>query len=170
MRMPSSTVRSTMPIPKPEQIAPTIPIFQPLPYDTTASGIVLPDERSHKQRHFAFCANPACRVNGQEFRFEIEHSLVPCPKCGANKPPYVGMLAKIHLSIPDPNGRFEGVGGLKYRIACDTKNSREVISTLTNHELATGDRSVCNCEDCLKVVFKKNIDEIGATIHLSKGE
>jgi hypothetical protein len=129
----------------------------PIQNDPNASGIVIPEERSHKQRNYAFCANPACAENGQEFRFEIEHTLSPCPKCGANKPPLIGMVAKVHLMISDRMGPFEGIGGLRYRIACDTKGTREGVSTVTNHELGTDDRSVCNCIDCLKQADRLNV-------------
>jgi hypothetical protein len=123
--------------------------IDPIPIDHSSSGIAIPSERSIKQRQYAYCANPQCAVGGKEFTFEVEHSYFCCPKCGANKPPLVGMLAKIHLMVQDRNGTFEGIGGLRYRIACDTAHQREHVSTLTNHEMGTADRTVCNCQDCL---------------------
>lgn len=128
--------------------------IKPLPMATSKSGVVIPTERSHKQRNYAFCANPACAETndaGQkvEFRFEIEDTLCPCPKCGANEAPIVGILAKTHLLLQDKAGHIRGAGGIRYRIACDRKNERHYISTASNHELATGERSVANCLDCL---------------------
>ena len=123
--------------------------IDPIEIERSSSGIAIPDERTIKQRNFAYCQNPACAEGGKEFTFEVEHSYFCCPKCGANKPPLVGMIAKIHLMIPDRLGEFEGIGGLRYRIACDTKNKRGHISTVKNHEMGTGDKSVCNCVDCM---------------------
>lgn len=126
----------------------------------TSHGIILPDERSSKQRNYAFCENHECReINkstGQmdRFHFEVEHSIFCCPKCGANKPPIVGMLAKVHLMVRDKLGEFEGAGGLRYRIACD--KGRGHISTLTNHEAGTDDLSVVTCEDCLEEARRLN--------------
>lgn len=135
--------------------------IEPLPHDSNTSGIVLPEERSTKQRHYAFCANPACRENGQEFRFEIDQTLVPCPKCGATQAPMVGMLCKTHLLIRDKSGPFAGSSGLRYRMACDPQRKRHHLSTITNHEAFTDDRSICNCEDCLIEANKVNADAIG---------
>lgn len=124
---------------------------RPLPMATSSSGIVIPNERTHKQKNYAFCCNPACAEEGQEFRFEIENTLSPCPKCGAYEAPMVGILAKVHLLVTDRNGPIKGQGGIRYRIACDHTGKRNYISTETNHELATGDRKTANCLDCLKV-------------------
>lgn len=129
--------------------------LEPIPIDHSSSGIAIPSERSIKQRQFAFCSNAQCAVGGKEFTFEVEHSYFCCPKCGANKPPLVGMLAKIHLMVQDRNGPFEGIGGIRYRIACDTGIEREHVSTLTNHEMGTGDKDCCNCVDCLAIAEKE---------------
>ncbi|AMV31330.1 hypothetical protein VN12_04380 [Pirellula sp. SH-Sr6A] len=134
-----------------QRVSEILASIKPLPNATTNSGIVIPNERTHKQPNFAFCANPKCAENGLEFRFQIEDTLMPCPKCGATHAPLVGMLAKTHLLVQDRMGHLVGSGGLRYRIACDTENKRHVISTPENHELATGDRRIANCLDCLKV-------------------
>lgn len=131
-------------------------MIEPIVHQHGSSGMVLPAERSIKQRNFAYCANPQCAENGREFHFEVEHDLFCCPKCGANRPPVVGMLAKIHLIVQDPRGQFEGVGGIRYRIACDTGKKRESVSTITNHEVGTGDITACNCVDCLAEAKKIN--------------
>jgi hypothetical protein len=148
--MPSDAERCT------NSTDPQVRMIKPVPFNPNASGVVIPDERSTKQKQFAFCANPECAENGEEFEWEIAHSLSPCPKCGACKPPMVGIKAKVHLMIRDRMGPFEGVGGLRYRIACDTQSKRHGISTLTNHEVGTDDRSVCNCIDCLIEANKIN--------------
>ena len=96
--------------------------------------------------------------HGQKFSlFEIEQTLLPCPKCGATRAPMVGMLAKTHLLLRDKKGNFEGASGLRYRIGCDPENKRTVISTTENHELATGDRQIANCIDCLAQADKHNV-------------
>lgn len=132
-----------------DPVAAILAAIKPLPMATSDAGIVIPDERTHKQRNFAFCANPECAENGMEFRFEIQQTLVPCPKCGACQAPMVGLLAKTHLLVRDPKGHIVGQGGLRYRIACDHDNKRHYISTIHNHELATADRPTANCLDCL---------------------
>ena len=170
MRMKSVTIhpvfRSAV-TPQTAQASAILAAMQPLPTKTT-NGIAIPEERTHKQRNYAFCANIECAENGQEFRFEIENTLMPCPKCGATKPPMVGMLAKTHLLVRDRKGHIEGYGGLRYRIACDTENKRHRISTLTNHELATGDRTICNCIDCLTEANRINAGSAGYSLE-SKG-
>lgn len=137
--------------------------IEPLPPEQKTSGIVLPDERSCKQKHYAFCANPDCRENGQEFRFQIEQTLVPCPKCGATDPPMVGMLCKTHLLIRDKSGPFAGASGLRYRMGCDPQRKRHHLSTITNHEAFTDDRTICNCEECLIEADRVNAEAISGT-------
>ena len=143
MRMRSVTIHPVFKsavTPQTAQASAILAAMQPLPTKTT-NGIAIPEERTHKQRNYAFCANIECAENGQEFRFEIENTLMPCPKCGATKPPMVGMLAKTHLLVRDRKGHIEGQGGVRYRIACDTENKRHRISTITNHARATGERT-----------------------------
>lgn len=155
--------------PRAEQLVAALASIKPLGHDTTASGIVLPETRSHKQRNFAYCNNPECAENGLEFRFEIDQTLVPCPKCGATKAPMVGMLTKTHLVIRDKKGKLEGASGLRYRIACDTENKRDFISTLHNHELGTGDRNTANCIDCLIEADRQNVGLVtGSQIQFAK--
>jgi hypothetical protein len=163
----SPTFRSTL-NPQTEKAAAILAAIQPLKTAPT-NGIAIPGERTHKQRNYAFCANPECAEDGQEFRFEIEHTLMPCPKCGATKPPFVGMLAKTHLLVRDRKGHIEGTGGLRYRIACDTQNKRHRISTITNHELATGERDICNCIDCLTEANRINAGSVAGYSLESEG-
>jgi len=132
-----------------DPVAAILAAIKPLPMATSDAGIVIPDERTTRQRNFAFCSNPECSEHGMEFRFEIQNDLVPCPKCGACQAPMVGILAKTHLLVRDPMGHIVGQGGLRYRIGCDVENKRHVISTIYNHELATSDRATANCLDCL---------------------
>jgi hypothetical protein len=122
-----------------------------------SNGVHIPAERSIKQRQFAYCTNPECRENGAEYHWEIKHDWTCCPKCGANQAPMVGILAKIHLMVRDKTGPLQGNGGLRYRLACDTKKNREGISTLTNYEVATDQKEVCNCQDCLIEAMKLNV-------------
>ena len=170
MRMKSVTIhpvfRSAV-TPQTAQASAILAAMQPLPTKTT-NGIAIPEERTHKQRNYAFCANIECAENGQEFRFEIENTLMPCPKCGATKPPMVGMLAKTHLLVRDRKGHIEGQGGLCFHDAAATENKRHRISTLTNHELATGDRTICNCIDCLTEANRINAGSAGYSLE-SKG-
>lgn len=160
MRVRSVTMkpvfRSTL-SPQSEEITRILAGIKPLPMATSDAGIVIPETRSHKQRNFAFCSNPECAENGLEFRFEIQDTLMPCPKCGACRAPMVGILAKTHYLVRDKLGHLEGASGLRYRIACDVENKRYSISTPENHELATGDRQTANCLDCLIEADKKNI-------------
>jgi hypothetical protein len=143
--------------------------IKPLPNQRTDAGIVIPETRSTKQRNFAYCSNPECAENGLEFRFEVEHTLVPCPKCGATKAPMVGMLAKVHLLVRDKRGPLEGASGLRYRVACDPSGKRATISTMHNHELATDDRGTANCLDCLIAADKANAEQFtGNPIHFVK--
>lgn len=170
MRMKSVTIHplfKSVATAQTAQASAVLAAMQPLPTKAT-NGIAIPEERTHKQRNYAFCANPECVEDGHEFRFEIENTLMPCPKCGATKPPMVGMLAKTHLLVRDRKGHIEGASGLRYRIACDTENKRHRISTLTNHELATGDRTICNCIDCLTEANRINAGSAGYALE-SKG-
>lgn len=154
--------RSTL-SPNAEKAAAILAAMSPVKPQAT-NGIAIPGERTHKQRNYAFCANPECAEDGQEFRFEVEHTLMPCPKCGATEAPFVGMLAKTHLLVRDKLGHIKGTGGLRYRIACDTENKRYSISTATNHELATGERNICNCIDCLTEANKINAGSTGYSL------
>ncbi len=174
MRLRSPSV-TTKPIfaskldPVNEQLAALLAKMKPIGHDSTASGIVLPETRSHKQRNFAYCNNPECAEAGLEFRFEIEQTLVPCPKCGATKAPMVGMLAKTHLLVRDRKGKLAGIGGLTYRLACDTENKRDSISSIHNHELGTGDRTIANCIDCLVQADRQNVGLVtGHTLQFAK--
>jgi hypothetical protein len=147
--------------PQSEEITRILAGIKPLPMATTDAGIVIPNSRCQKKRNFAYCSNPECAESRDgvryEFRFEIEDSLRPCPKCGACRAPMVGILAVTHYLIRDKSGHLEGASGLRYRIACDVENKRHEISTPENHELATGDRGTANCVECLIEADRANV-------------
>lgn len=128
------------------------------------SGIIIPDDRSIKQQSFGVCMNPQCREKStdERFTFVVDDDLFCCPKCGANKPPMVGLLAQVHFLIPDRNGPVEGVGGLRYRLACDDK--RAYLATATNQEAATGELAAVNCPGCLKVAGELKIKGTGKVL------
>lgn len=160
MRTRSVTMRSEFRselTPQSEAVTRLLKGMSSTPMNSSSGGIVIPNERTQKQRNYAFCSNPTCAEDGLEFRFEIEDSLRPCPKCGAYEAPLVGILAKTHLLVQDKKGNFKGQGGIRYRLACDPENKRFVISTVTNHELATSDRKTSNCLDCLAVTDPKTM-------------
>lgn len=117
--------------------------------------ISVPTDRTIKQPSKAFCRNPACREDGKEFRFNVEHADVSCPKCGADKNPFIGMLNMTHLLVPDAKGPVSGVGGVKYKIACD--ENRAYLATATNNESATDNPKVVNCEGCVAFAEKNKI-------------
>lgn len=125
------------------------------------SGIVIPGDRSIKQQSFGVCMNPACRnvSTDERFIFPVDDDHFACPKCGADKPPVAGLLAQIHLLIPDPKGVIEGAGGLRYRLACD--ENRAYLATATNQEAATGELAAANCPGCLAEAKKLKIKGAG---------
>ena len=112
------------------------------------TGIVMPQDRVVKQPAEGFCRNPECRERSdQEYRFRVEHDRFSCPKCGANSPPMVGVMVLTHLLVRHSEGHVLGSGGLRYRIACDSR--RAYLATVTNQEAATDDPGVVNCPGCL---------------------
>lgn len=134
------------------------------------SGIALPDDRTIAQPSIGFCRNPQCReVSNQEFTFAVEHGWFSCPKCGANKPPMVGLLTLTHLLTPDKQGPILGDSGIRYKIACATK--RAYLATATNQEAATDNPAFVNCLGCVEQIRKLNIKQpIGMAIGVeSKG-
>ncbi len=108
--------------------------------------ISVPSDHSLRQPARAFCRNPECVETGNKYIFEIKHDKPSCPKCGADRTPYVGLLILTHLLVRDKNGPIQGVGGLRYSIACDQK--RAYLSTLTNKEAATDNQDLFNCTLC----------------------
>lgn len=126
-----------------------------------SSQVVMPSDRTTKQLARGYCRNPKCRAkeDDQDFTFDIEHAHVTCPKCGANKPPMIGVFVLTHLLIPMEDGPMSGAGGLRYALACDEK--RAYLATVTNLEAASGDIQVVNCPQCIT-----NAERLG--IHKSK--
>ena len=113
------------------------------------TGIIIPGDRTTKQRARGYCMNPQCldASTDQQFEFDVEDDLFACPKCGANTSPMVGLLVLTHLLIPDPKGKIVGAGGIPYMLACD--DTRAYLATCTNQEAATGEPSAVNCPGCL---------------------
>lgn len=121
------------------------------------SGIVIPNDRSESHPIRGYCYNPKCLDSSDQERFEfnVENDLFCCPKCGACEGPMVGMLVLIHLLVQDKNGPVKGAGGIRYRLACDSK--RAYTATVTNLEAATGDIRAANCPQCLAAAEKEKL-------------
>lgn len=120
------------------------------------SGIVIPADRTSKQKVSGYCLNPQCKPNphtNDYFVFEVEHDRFACPKCGAFKPPYVGVQVLTHWLVRDPKGPIEGEGGLRWKLACD--HDRAYLATFSNLEAATAAVEVANCPGCLTYRSKK---------------
>jgi hypothetical protein len=116
------------------------------------AGIIIPGDRTSKQPARGYCTNPECRESNLDSRFEFDlpHDRLACPKCGADRQPLVGLLALVHLLVRDKAGPVRGVGGLRYKLACDEK--RAYLATVSNQEAATGDVRAANCPGCLRAV------------------
>lgn len=112
--------------------------------------ISVPSDHSINQPARAYCRNPECVESGDKFIFDIQHDGQACPKCGADRLPYVGLLILTHLIVRDPKGPIQGVGGLRYSIACDQK--RAWLATLTNKEAATDNKNLFNCRLCEEAI------------------
>lgn len=125
------------------------------------SGIVIPGDRSVKQQAWGVCMNIPCREKStdERFTFPLDHDHLACPKCGADKPPMVGLLSLIHFLVPDAKGPIEGMGGLRYRLACDSM--RAYLATHTNQEAATGELAAANCLGCLAEAEKLKLNRAG---------
>jgi hypothetical protein len=122
--------------------------------------ISVPHDRTTAQPVTGFCLNRECCSNADgepidRFTWEVTSGEIACPKCGANESPLVGLLTLVHMLLRDNNGPIKGVGGLRYRLACDAK--RRTLATTTNLEAATGDLRACNCTGCLAFCADKNI-------------
>lgn len=119
------------------------------------SGIIVPHDRVDKYAR-GYCYNPECIEPGVDrYEFKVEHDRFCCPKCGANKGPLVGLLVLTHWIARDPKGPIEGEGGLRYKLACDTK--RAYLATFTNMEAATPVLEIVNCPGCLKVAQEQRL-------------
>ena len=121
------------------------------------SVLIIPNDRSTKQRVRCICRNPECLESSDKphFEFTSEHAHITCPKCGANRSPMVAMLALVHFLHRERSGPIVGVGGLRYRLACEEK--RAYLATTTNQEAATGDFAHVNCPGCLKAAIDKKL-------------
>ena len=105
-------------------------------------------DRTTKQMARGFCRNPECQDKpGEQFEFDVEHDHFACPKCGADRPPMIGLLTLTHLLLRNEQGPILGTGGLRYALGCDSK--RAYLATHSNNEAATGDIEVANCPGCL---------------------
>lgn len=115
----------------------------------------VPPDRSTRNTCVGFCRNPKCRVDGNQFKFEVRHHHIVCPKCGANQEPMVGLITLIHFLVQVDGGPLRGQGGIPYALACDEK--RAYLATISNDEAATGDIDVANCPQCLENAAKLGI-------------
>jgi hypothetical protein len=112
-------------------------------------------DRTVKQPVTAFCRNPECANETGNFEFQVEHSGFACPKCGADREPYIGVQTLTHCLVQDKNGPIIGSGGRHYRIACDSK--RAYLATVSNQEAATDQPQIVNCPGCRQQVHKMGI-------------
>jgi hypothetical protein len=113
------------------------------------SGISIPHDRTTKQQVMGYCLNPDCKPNphtNDYFSFAVDHDRFACPRCGANKPPFVGVQVLTHWLVQDNKGPIEGEGGLRWKIACD--QDRAYLATFSNLEAATKAFEVANCPGC----------------------
>lgn len=110
--------------------------------------IVIPNDRTTKQRARGYCLNPQCFVSSEDSRFEfsVEHDRFCCPKCGANTAPLVGLLVLTHWLLPAADGPLVGHMGMRYRLACDSR--RAYMATRTNLEATTSELAQVTCEGC----------------------
>ena len=117
------------------------------------SGIFLPHDRSVKQPALGYCSRPECRnEDNTEFRFEVEHDHMACPKCGCDTYPTVGPLVLIHWIIPKEGGPITNGQGQTFALACSTK--RAYLATADNKEAATDQPQQVTCQGCLKAATK----------------
>lgn len=120
------------------------------------AGIEVPNDRTNKQRARGFCRNPECQEKkGELFTFDVENDGFDCPKCGADQPPMVGLFTLVHLLIRDPDGPIPGVGGIRYRSACEAH--RDYLATPTNDEAFSADPDGINCPGCIAEADKLNL-------------
>lgn len=115
----------------------------------------VPRDRTIKQPAEGFCRNPECAVDGQQYRFRVEHDHFACPKCGADTPPMVDVLVLTHFLHRHDRGPIRGKGGLRFVIACDDK--RAYLATATNKEAATDNIDLVSCPGCLENAAKLGI-------------
>lgn len=113
------------------------------------SGIQIPNDRTTKQRVRGYCLNAECSPRENErYEFDVEHDRFCCPKCGAYKPPMVGVLSLVHWLARDSKGPIEGTGGLRWKLACEA--DRAYLATFTNKEAASVAIEAVNCPGCLE--------------------
>lgn len=121
------------------------------------SKLIIPSDRTNKQPVTCICRNPECLESSDKphFEFQAEHENIVCPKCGADRSPMVAMLALVHFLHREKNGPIVGMGGLRYRLACEEK--RAYLATVTNQEAATGEFAHVNCPGCTKAAIEKKL-------------
>lgn len=123
------------------------------------SKVIIPGDRCEHQPVRAFCCNVECLNSSSDkrFEFDVEHEEVACPKCGATEAPMIGVLSLVHFLHRNPAGKINGMGGLKYQLACDEK--RVTLATHTNLEAATDQLSAVNCPGCLTAAKEKKLKD-----------
>lgn len=133
------------------------------------AGIIIPDDRTSKQPATGYCLNPTCAPSGQlRFDFPLKHNRLGCPKCGANKPPLVGLLVLVHYLIANPLGEIEGMWGRRFSLGCD--EIRAYLATTSNLEAATASIEAVTCPGCLKAAKKIKGKNNSHKLVLDKGE
>ncbi len=128
------------------------------PFNKAAGGKVkIPGDRTNKQPVHCFCKNPEClnESSHEFFVFEAENEVIECPKCGANESPMIGVFSLTHFITRDPMGPIRGMGGLRYKLACDGK--RAFIATNTNNEAGTDQPEVVTCPECVKLITEGKV-------------
>lgn len=131
-------------------------------------SVLIGKDRTIKQPVRAFCRNPKCRKTmGVDFEFQVEHDRFCCPKCGADREPFIGVLSLTHHLVPDPKGPIVGLGGRRFKLGCETR--RAYLATATNNESATDQPPYVNCPGCLEAIRKLGIvDPTGTPINVSQ--
>lgn len=62
----------------------------------------------------------------------------------------IGVFTLTHFLTRDPMGPIKGMGGLRYKLACD--GQRAYLATNTNNEAATDQPDVVTCPQCVQMI------------------